>query len=266
MTTEVEIKRSTIALGTFIEIKCLVKAAELENVQSYISEVFAYITVLENRLSFFNPQSDLSKLNQSFSQSELIIGYELAVLLKIANYLNCKTDALFNVIMPHKVGEKMAEFLVQNQRRVKLLQEVKIDLGGIAKGFIVDKASKMIRDKVVGGIINAGGDIRIFGEYVAPIHIRDPFDHTQKIFLGNFSNCAIASSCISDNSKERGGKSAIYEKKEILHATVIGVSCAIADALTKVVLIDHVKSKEILYDLDYAAMAIDQLGNIINFE
>jgi len=40
-----------------------------------------------------------------------------------------------------------------------------IDLGGIAKGFGVDRAVSVLKqEKIAGGIVNAGGDIRLFGK------------------------------------------------------------------------------------------------------
>lgn len=258
-----EIKRSTAALGTFVEVKCLVLQDNLDDLHILISDLFAQIRLWESRLSFFNQESDLVKINSSAYGDQVVVGYEMAAVLKIAALLNRKTNGVFDVIKPHKTGFYIDDYLWQKQCRIKLLQQVEIDLGGIAKGFIVDKAAKFLSKKSIGGIINAGGDIRIFGDYVAPIHIRDPFDHTKKFLLGNYSNCAIASSCISENSKERGGKSVVYAQQDIVHATVIGKNCTIADALTKVILLDVENAAQVLHDFGCSAIAIDKDGNFL---
>jgi len=56
--------------------------------------------------------------------------------------------------------------LAVEQKRARLLYpETRLDLGGIAKGFAVDRAADLLaKAGVKGAIVNAGGDIRLFGE------------------------------------------------------------------------------------------------------
>jgi len=49
-------------------------------------------------------------------------------------------------------------------QQVRLARRVRLDLGGIAKGFAVDQAIAQLRDAgVVSGSVNAGGDLRVLG-------------------------------------------------------------------------------------------------------
>lgn len=62
----------------------------------------------------------------------------------------------------------------------KLNKEVKIDLGGIAKGYAVDCAVQVLKKQgVKSGLVDAGGDVYVFGEKPdrSPyrIGIKDPF-------------------------------------------------------------------------------------------
>ena len=70
-----------------------------------------------------------------------------------------------------------------------------VDLGGIAKGFAVDKAVEhLVTSGITHGVVNAGGDIRAFGDREEPIHVRLPQDpHRLKPIL-MLSNRAIATS------------------------------------------------------------------------
>ena len=63
---------------------------------------------------------------------------------------------------------------------MRLGDGVEVDLGGIAKGYGIDRAVEALqRATAVGGLINVGGDIRCFGKTheggLWTIHIRDPF-------------------------------------------------------------------------------------------
>src|SRR5262249_18117538 len=58
-------------------------------------------------------------------------------------------------------------------RRVYFERPVLVDLGGIAKGFAVDLAIHALwRGGCTDAIINAGGDLRVFGTGRRPIHLR----------------------------------------------------------------------------------------------
>lgn len=233
MNSLLEIKRSIPALGTFFEIKYQEDGRDLS---TYITNAFQKVRQLEDILSAHNPQSSLAKFNNNGT----VDTKELKTILHISSCLQKKTHNVFNPRNPNTN---------------------KIDLGGIAKGFIVDKITKMLTQNNIHGIINAGGDLRIFGKYTAPIHIRNPFNSQEYIFLGNFSNISIASSCITENSKKRGGKSMVWQTSDIVHATVIGKSCTICDALTKVVLINPELAAKCLHSLQYKSTIFDADGN-----
>ncbi len=58
---------------------------------------------------------------------------------------------------------------------VVLGDSVRIDLGGIAVGFAVDRAVAILRSGgVKEGLIDAGGDIRVFGDRVWRVGIKHP--------------------------------------------------------------------------------------------
>lgn len=233
MKSRYEMKRSIPALGTFFEIKY---QDDGRNLSDFITSVFDEVKRLEALLNYHSDTSSLS----NFNRSGIIDCMELKVLLKVSRFLHDRTFGVFDVFNP-----KMK----------------RADLGGIAKGFIVDKAVKMLRLHNINGIVNAGGDMRIFGLYRCPVYIRDPFDFTENILLGDFTNIAIASSCITENTRKRGGKSAVYRKSDIVHATVIGKNCMVCDALTKVVLTSPDIAHSVLNQLGYSAIIFDKYGN-----
>jgi FAD:protein FMN transferase len=53
--------------------------------------------------------------------------------------------------------------------------DTRIDLGGIAKGFAVDRAINVLREHAMpAGLLNAGGDLAVFEPNPNPVRIRDP--------------------------------------------------------------------------------------------
>jgi FAD:protein FMN transferase len=122
---------------------------------------------------------------------------------------------------------------------------VKIDLGGIAKGYAVDRAIETLqRHGIAEGIVNAGGDLRVFGPRPYLVDIRDPRQPERTIFRVAISNAALASSASRfDPALSRHAlPSAVIDPmtampaRSISGATVCAAACVIADALTKVVM------------------------------
>ena len=70
-----------------------------------------------------------------------------------------------------------------------------LDLGGIAKGFAVDKAVEALKQcGATSGYVNAGGDLRVFGDVSQSIQIRNPGNSSELMSLGSLANGAIATS------------------------------------------------------------------------
>ena len=98
-------------------------------------------------------------------------------------------------------------------------------LDGIAKGFAVDRAVDCLRDAgIAAGSVNAGGDLRVFGEEWQPLHIRSG---GRFIYLGKIRDAAVATSARAGLVHPRA------EKPGASGATVLASDCMTADALTK---------------------------------
>src|SRR5437773_2883272 len=68
-------------------------------------------------------------------------------------------------------------------------------LDGIAKGFAVDRAVECLQDAgIAAGVVNAGGDLRVFGDELEEIYLRLPQRPAQLLRLGHLRNAAIATS------------------------------------------------------------------------
>ncbi len=130
---------------------------------------------------------------------------------------------------------------------VRVKARVALDLGGIAKGFAVDKAVELLRERgMQSGMVNAGGDLRVFGDEPQPIWVRCPTEPTRVQMLGMLTNGAIATSAAyftNSNRLAESTTSAIVDTKRGRRVfmtgsvSVIARNCMLADALTKIAIL-----------------------------
>jgi thiamine biosynthesis lipoprotein len=139
--------------------------------------------------------------------------------------------------------------------RVRFRRNLALDLGGIAKGFAVDKAVEALQAAgIESGIVNAGGDLRVFGSCVRTVHVRRPDSPTRFLLLDDFLDESVATSAPYFSLHRHGDR----DVSPLINPTTgrpvtscISVSvraprCIHADALTKVVLADPDGSVELL--------------------
>lgn len=237
-------------LGCFVEIALPVAAT---GAQTAFNSAFAHIELIQKLLSFHDPASDLSRLNSA--QGKAVNCHPLSIqCLRLAQAMTRVSSGRFNCTLgaaltargalpnhnfQNLYGTNLLAYgdwqdieLTRNSARLR--KPLLITLDGVAKGFAVDCAvAELKRVGINEGWINAGGDIRVFGEVVLPISVRDHlgFDH----LLGGLQNAAIATST-SNASREFPGLllDSTGDQLVPLTSTVIAHSAWRADALTKV--------------------------------
>ena len=98
--------------------------------------------------------------------------------LKSAQEFSRNTDGIFDITMAGQLvkwnylpryGARFGrgswrDIIFEATGHVRFRRPLLIDFGGIAKGFAVDRAVEILkRNGVMAGIVNAGGDLRVFG-------------------------------------------------------------------------------------------------------
>jgi thiamine biosynthesis lipoprotein len=121
--------------------------------------VFAEIDRLEHRLSRFDPRSDLSLINRLPAGKTLRIGIETFECLSLAVRLQDETRGAFDIDFrsgrrPKRVWETSR---VTDGFEVDLDAGVDLDLGGIGKGFALDKAREVLADWEIERYLMHGG-------------------------------------------------------------------------------------------------------------
>lgn len=110
-------------------------------------------------------------------------------------------------------------------------------LDGIAKGFAVDRAVDCLREAgMTAGAVNAGGDLRVFGEEWQPLHIRSG---AQLVRIGEIRDAAVATSASAGIVHPRAGKA------RVPGVTIMAGDCVTADALTKPCMLEPQRADEL---------------------
>src|SRR5439155_21847017 len=102
---------------------------------------------------------------------------------------------------------RMNSLCLLPENRVRFLQPLQIDRGGIAKGFAVDEAvTELQRHGIRSGLVNAGGDLRAFGRREQQVHLRHPACLDKIVPLRPLTDCALATSATYFSRKKWHGQ------------------------------------------------------------
>lgn len=220
------IRRARPLLGTFVEISA-------RGDDGAVGAAFQAIAALEKRLSFHDPASELSQLNRNAFFSEVRVSAHLGHLLRLALRLARLSDGAFDPCAGSP-GASWRDIALLPGSRVRYRRALRVDLGGIAKGYCVDRAvAELERRGAEAGLVNAGGDLRAFGGQAFPLHVRHPGDPHRLVPLGELREAALATSATYLRHHERcAGSAPIAPGASI---SVLAPRAALADALTKIV-------------------------------
>jgi thiamine biosynthesis lipoprotein len=286
-------RRARPLLGTFVEIE--VAGAAEASMTAAVEAAFSAIADVHRLMSFHEADSDVSRLNREAALRPTMVHAWTFRVLEAATDLNRRSNGSFDIalapalqrlgLLPQtardgSTGAVAAASGAASRDAIELLDEravrfhradVAIDLGGIAKGFAVDRALEVLRRfDIPRGIVNAGGDLATFGTNPHTIEIRNPRDPGRIICSVEIANQALASSArrFDPFHAEDTASSAVIDPVSLMPAyavdgiSVRAPSCMIADALTKLVMICGTDAGKLLEHYDAAALVIAPGGNL----
>lgn len=198
------IRRRKPFLGTYVEIG--VDQASV-GAQQAIGKAFAGIETIHALMSFHDPQSELSRLNGAGGKPVTLHAITRRV-LTLARGMTRASGQLFNCtvggslvrsgVLPDHTGRPALDHGDANDielvgQTARLRRPVLVTLDGIAKGYAVDLAVRILKQHgLAGGWVNAGGDMRVFGKTSLAVHRREADGHI--VPMGRLRNAAMASS------------------------------------------------------------------------
>jgi thiamine biosynthesis lipoprotein len=156
--------------------------------QQAADAVMAEMQRIDNAFSPWKPDSELAQLNAQAAKAPQPVSDELTFLLERALFYSHLTEGAFDITFA-SVGRhydyrtKKAPTDTQTKsllpavdyRHIDLASErnlvsfkhpdVQVDLGGIAKGYAVDRAAQILQDhEITHAAVSAGGDTRVLGD------------------------------------------------------------------------------------------------------
>ena len=231
-------RRSRPLLGTYVEITA--------DGREIIEAGFGAVERVHALMSAHDPESELIRINQFAHRAPVEVSAETIEVLERSVQWWRLSGGLFDVVaagarslaegrIPRHSGQGHSaatdsSVLLLSGSTVQLTVAACLDLGGIAKGYAVDRAiAAMRRSGAARGLVNAGGDLFGFGAELWNIGVVDPVTR-QPVAEVVLRNEALATSaCIEGSSSHLplgGNWSSV---------TVRAPSACDADALTKIV-------------------------------
>lgn len=203
-------------LGTFVEITLFTEAY----LEEAVTSAFEAGLTLEKIFNIHDPSSEISLLNRSSRQSDILVHPSLLEVQTLAQKIYELSEGAFNPWRQNHAGW---------------------DLSGIAKGYIVDKMVENLLESMpsISGMINAGGDLRYFNcsQRVVNLRLGDPRQPVLRELNISYNAIATSSPGISLIDKKSSTKYSqpLREGLSAFHSiSALADECVIADALTKV--------------------------------
>lgn len=305
------VEKDCEVLGTKVWIRVVAWENEVEGAERVVEDAFAWARAFEQKYSRFVEGNFLANLNERVGEW-VEVDEELYGLLKFAGELKKQTRGAFDIsvkgILENWGYDKNYSFVEKEgsgvlaeielaadfQRHGALASKIEggkkmvkisgqIELGGLGKGYAVDKMAEKLR-AFSGFFINAGGDIFTKGSNENgdkwKVYFEHPCDPEQVIGFVNAENLALA--CTSPSKRKWGNKHHLVDPKTKQPANKMAAiytqagSCLMADAwATALFVLGYEEAREMIEkqvksmprpSVGLEAMIVDVSGEIFRTE
>lgn len=293
--------RDTILMGSPFRITIVETSKEKAN--QYINKAIDEIVRIENIISEWQPHTKVSEINRQAGIKPVKVPIELIELTKTALHFSKLTNGAFDisVISMDKIWKfdgtmsqlptpkqiKNAKRLVgykniiineQNQTIFLKQKGMKIGFGSIGKGYAADRARNVLQKLgVASGIVDASGDMALFGEQENGkpwrIGINHPTNETGLADIISLKNASVTTSGDYEKYAFINGvryghiinPATGYPSQGIVSVSIIGENATIANGLSTSIMVLGVKKgqKLLTYFPNYTSLIINQKGEII---
>ncbi len=231
-------RRLRIGMGTWVAIEA--RAVHEDTLEHGITSAFAAVAAVSRTLHPTQPGSDVARINEARCGQAVPVEASTLTLLRFAQRLHTLSEGVFDPCLPQAPG-CLADLVLREdpQPLVEARVPVQLDLGGIAKGFAVDGAVQALRDAgCSAGLVNAGGDLRVFGAPGETLLLRHSRGDYRRLPLNEAAVAVSARAAACAPGGHRGyyvrGAAAPAIRE---YAAVRARDAMTADALTKCVLL-----------------------------
>jgi len=176
--------------------------------EAAIDAVMSEMRRIDELMSHYKPESELSQINERANREPVQVDKELFDLIKLSTYYSQLTEGAFDITYAsvgymydypnhvHPSEAQIKQALPAINWRNMLLDEahhtvrfehpgMRIDLGGIGKGYAVDRGVDILKARgIAHAVVTAGGDSRIIGDHMGRpwlVAIRHPDDPSKVV-------------------------------------------------------------------------------------
>lgn len=242
---------------------------------AWLAEVETFFHRVEAELSRFRPGSALSRLNRAAGCGPQPVPPTLLAVLQLALQAAAASNGLFDpTVLPalqragydrsfeeiaaaEQDGSPRSALPVIGWQRVLLDVEagtvalpagMGLDLGGIAKGWVVDRAAEWL-GQWGPALVDAGGDMRCVGTVDGqpwPIAVQDPFQPDRDLGILALAKGAVATSSVGGRRWRRGAvvlhhlidpRTGAPSQSDLHTVTVMAPTAVEAEVVAKVALL-----------------------------
>lgn len=270
--------------------------------EAYIDTVVAEVTRIENLISDWRPQTQISEVNRNAGIRPVKVDREVFELTERALYLSKLTNGAFDIsfaamdriwkfdgsmseMPPTEAIKRSVEkigygniLLDKNNSTIFLKKEgMKIGFGALGEGYAADKCREiMIKKGVMAGIVNGSGDMSSWGRRPSgdawKIGVTNPIDNNELFVILSLDNEAAVTSGSYEKYVVFNGKryshiinpKTGYPAHGLSSVTILGPSAEFANGLsTSIMVLGKKKGLKLLKAYpSYRGILVDDKGRV----
>lgn len=284
-----------------VVIDPLPEGLDQQNVASKVQEALDQVN---QAMSTYLPDSEISKFNASQSTDWIEISDDTASVIRRAIEISQKTEGAFDVTVGPlvdlwKFGKDKSDFLVPSDSNIeatlkvvgfrkleiapsrsairKLVPGLQIDLSAIAKGYAVDRVSRVLKEMgVESAMVEVGGEVRTIGtkadgeDWKIGVEIPDSEIQRHEKFVklngqamatsGDYRSFHKANGKVYSHSIDPStGRPVVHQLASI---SVIADDCMSADAFaTAALVMGPTRAQKVLDEIGHAYYMIERDGD-----
>lgn len=257
ISTKQELSQEMLVMGTVCKISIITdRKFTLAQADKILNQAVALLKDYESRWNFYSKDDELGLINsQAPYQVVKLLPDTFEVISKALEFSRLTAGAFdITATSLHKEGGYGTISLDAQEKSIWFTDEkTRIDLGGIAAGYVIDKVVKIFKANNVNNyLIDIGGDIYAAGKnkknQTWGIGVRNPFD--QKIIMEDFflNDQAVTTSGNYLKKHIINPKTSIVADGNIESVTVIAPSCLEADVLATAFFIMGIEQTRVFID------------------
>ena len=263
------IDRTEAIMGTRIYVELWADDTAVGN--AAIDAVMTEMRRIDALMSHYRPDSELSQINAHAATEAVKVSPELFDLIRLSTHFSEITAGAFDItyasvgyLYNYPLHERPSEEQIKaalpavNWRNLKLDAEhhtvrfahagMRIDLGGIGKGYAVDRSVALLKARgITNAIVTAGGDSRLIGDHrgrqwlVSIAHPDQPHNPDKVVTRIPLSDAAISTSGDYERYFDEDGvryhhiidPGTGHSASKVRSATIIGPTATRTDGLSK---------------------------------